>query len=284
MDARATRMGAETLGYTAPRRTAPVAAPDSVQALWGQVPPGVKTILKVVVVAAVSYAALTFLLPGVAYVIGSAVAGIAASVVSGIQAALAFMGISTAAAGFGTAAAAETVSLGAGAAATALGVGSASIAPAAKAATVSTTAVMPDLSSPPPPVDSSAALAQKSALASKAAITNTVSLADLPDASADHLAHNNSHLHTDNGKIASKLGQEAMEIRDHASRHAPSTRDHISQIENKVAQWSDRVGGSQARTAAQASHAEALHKRDGSFSAELSDERSHPDWHSGHSV
>lgn len=275
MDARATRMGAETLGYTAPRRVAP--APNSVQEFWGQVPPGVKTILKVVVVAAVTYAALTFLLPGVAYVIGSAVAGIGASVVSAAQATLAFFGISTAAAGFGAAAATETVTLGAGAAATALGVGTASIAPAAKAATVTTAAVtpsiLPDLSSAST-MDPSTALAQKTALASKAAVANTASLADLPDLNADHLATHNNHLHTDNAKIASKLGQEAMEIRDHASRHAPSTRDHISQIENKVAQWSDRVGGSQARSA-QATHAETLHKRDGSFSTELSDERVH---------
>lgn len=280
MDARATRMGSETLGYTAPRTVTPVTS--EAQLLWGQVPPNIKTIIKVVVVAAVAYAALTLIAPGIAYTIGSVVAGIGSTVVSGIQATLAFFGVSTAAAGLGTAAAAETVTLGAGTAAAAAGIGTAAMMPAAKTAAVSSTVIaapthLPDISGGSvASIDPSTVLAKKSALASNAAMA-----LDMPDVPVDHLADHHSHAHTDTGKLASKLGHEAVEINDHTKRHAASTRDHISQIEHKVSQWSERVGGSKQPVA---SHAEAHHKRDAAFASELHDERTQPDQGLGYSV
>lgn len=280
MNASATRMGSTTLGYTAPRSVN--LTPSQPDTFWGSVPPGVKTIVKVVVVAAVAYAALTLLLPGVAYTIGSVVAGVGSTVMSGVSATLAFFGISSAAT-VGAAAAAETASLGAGAAAVAAGAGTAAIMPAAKTATISASTLtsapvisspsaVPDISGSVAAIDpSQVALMKKSALASTAAMP--------VDPLHDHLA--DSHIHTDHGKMASKLGQEAIEIRDHdaSKRHAASTRDHLSSIQNKVDQWTDRVGGTNGVSAKKpesapvASHTESVQKRESAFATELNDER-----------
>lgn len=267
MDTRATRMGSGTLGYGT-RSYTPLS--QQPQTFWGSVPPGVKTILKVAVVAVVAYAALTFLAPTAAYVIGSAVSGIGSAIATGINATLAFFGISTAAAT--SAAAAGTVSLGAGTAAVAAG---ATTLAATKTATISASSVasmpspasiVPDLSSSVTAIDPSQAalLSKKSVIASNAL--------DLADA-AHHVGAEHTQMH-DISKVA-KLGHEAVEIHEASQRHAPSTRDHISQTQQKAQQWADRVAGHKDKSLHNETptHASNVRQRESTFATELNADR-----------
>lgn len=271
------------LGY----QPSPVSVPAP--PTWGGMSPGMKTVLKVLFVAAVAatvgYVAVDALLgvPQVASTVsslGSMLAGFGETVLSGLNAAIVFLG--------GSPLGVVTLSEGAASGiATVAGATSAVVAGAAAMPAVKTTALsslasdsvaapaskVPDLSAQTQAIDP-AILSNKNTLAmadpnaAGHTASKAASMMDIPDSAlAAHQQQQSAHHTADTSKTA-KIGHMGEEIKAER-RHAASTRDHLDKVHSKLADWKDRVAGNASARAHQepsvaSSYASRLPKKDSS--------------------
>ncbi len=274
---------------------------------WGSLPQGVRTVIKVALVAVVAYAAVSLAVPylitnfpaAAAYLtpVAEAFGAVGSGITSAMNSVFLFFGLSPLGTTLAPAAAAV---LPEAAGVTAATVAGAATLATAKAATVTAAAASitsspalttapsmldPSISAQTPQIDPSAlnaSMASKksgilASLDSQHAGSTSQAPVDLPENAFQQSSAHQSSSHQNAAHAsekAAKLTHIADEIREKELHH----RERLHQIHDKLASWEERVGGkkqpsSPSERGQPAPHSERVNPRESSFAQNINADR-----------